>query len=161
MANSLGSFQLTGATVTNLKQTALPFEYRWSFVAPAYGKAAGNLLLVRPRVIGTKSRDLLERKDPRQYPIENACPQKDTDTIEITIPVGYEVDDLPPPVNADYSFASYHSKTEVSGNTLKYTRTFEVKELSVPTSKVEELKKFHRIIASDERSTAVLKPAAH
>jgi hypothetical protein len=161
MANSLGSFQLTSATVTNLKQTSLPFEYRWSFVAPAYGKTAGNLLLVRPRVIGTKSRDLLERKDPRQYPIENACPQKDTDTIEITVPAGYEVDDLPPPVNADYSFASYHSKTEVNGNTLKYTRTFEVKELSVPLSKVEDLKKLYRIIAGDERNTAVLKPVAH
>jgi hypothetical protein len=161
MANSLGVFQVTGATVTNLKQTSLPFEYKWSFVAPAYGKTAGNLLLVRPRVLGTKSRDLLERKEPRQYPIENESPSRDTDTIEITIPAGYEVDDLPPAVNADYSFASYHSKTEVNGNTLKYTRTYEVKELSVPVSKADELKKLYRIIASDERNTAVLKPATH
>jgi hypothetical protein len=112
-------------------------------------------------VIGTKYRDLLERKEPRQYPIENPSPQRDTDTIEITLPAGYEVDDLPPPVNADYSFASYHSKTEAQGNVLRYTRTFEVKELSVPVSKVDELKKLYRIIASDERNTAVLKPAAH
>src|SRR2546430_7627391 len=82
-------------------------------------------------------------------------------SFEIALPAGYEVDDLPPPVNADYSFASYHSKTEVNGNTLKYTRTFEVKELSVPLSKVEDLKKLYRIIASDERNTAVLKPATH
>jgi len=116
---------------------------------------------VRPRVLGTKSRDLLERKEPRQYPIENESPSRDTDTIEITIPAGYEVDDLPPAVNADYSFASYHSKTEVNGNTLKYTRTYEVKELSVPVSKADELKKLYRIIASDERNTAVLKPATH
>lgn len=53
---------------------------------------------------------------------------------------------------------SYHSKTEVKGDTIEYTRTFEVKELSVPVSKSEELKKFYRIVASDERSTAVLKP---
>jgi hypothetical protein len=69
--------------------------------------------------------------------------------------------DLPPPVNADYSFASYRSKTEVRGNSLKYTRTSEVKELSVPLSKVEDLRKLYRIIASDERNTAVLKPATH
>jgi hypothetical protein len=43
----------------------------------------------------------------------------------------------------------------------KYTRTFEVKELSVPLNKVEELKKLYRIIAGDERNTAVLKPAGH
>ena len=40
-----------------------------------------------------------------------------------------------------------------------YPRTFDFKELSVPPSKADELKKFYRIIASDERSTAVLKPA--
>jgi hypothetical protein len=71
------------------------------------------------------------------------------------------VDDLPPPVNADYSFASYHSKAEVTGKTLKYTRTFEIKELSVPVSKAEELKTFYRTIGNDERNTAVLKPGAN
>lgn len=78
-------------------------------------------------------------------------------SFEITLPPGYEVDDLPPPV-ADFEFASYHSKTEVKGNVIGYTRTFEVKELRVPVSKSEELKKFYRTIASDERNTAVLKP---
>ena len=81
----------------------------------------------------------------------------DTDSFEITLPSGYEVDDLPPPVDADFGFASYHSKTEVKGNVIGYSRTFEVKELSVPVSKAEELKKFYRIIAGDERSTAVLR----
>jgi hypothetical protein len=90
--------------------------------------------------------------------VEFDGPVKNTDTFEIALPAGYEVDDLSPAVNADYSFASYHSKTEVNGNTLKYTRTFEVKELSVPLSKVEDLKKLYRIIAGDERNTAVLKP---
>jgi hypothetical protein len=60
----------------------------------------------------------------------------------------------------DFGFASYHSKTEVAGNAIRYERTFEVKELSVPASKAEDLKKFYRIIASDERNTAVLKPAS-
>jgi hypothetical protein len=31
----------------------------------------------------------------------------------------------------------------------------------VPLSKVEDLKKLYRIIASDERNTAVLKPTVH
>ena len=68
---------------------------------------------------------------------------------------------MPPPVNADYSFASYHSKAEVTGKTLKYARAFEIKELSVPASKADELKKFYRVIGNDERNTAVLKPTAN
>jgi hypothetical protein len=161
LSHSLATFQITKASVGNLQLTDQPFLYNYSVVAQNYAKSAGNLLLVRPRFIGNKSSDLLETKEPRKYPVEFEGPSRDTDTFEIALPPGYEVDDLPPPVNADYSFASYHSKTEVNGNTLKYTRTFEVKELSVPLSKVEDLKKFYRIIAGDERSTAVLKPAAH
>jgi Domain of Unknown Function with PDB structure (DUF3857)/Transglutaminase-like superfamily len=161
LAQSLATFQITKASVSNMQLTDQPFVYNYSVVAQNYAKTAGNLLLVRPRFVGSKSSDLLETKDPRKYPVEFDGPARDTDSFEITIPIGYEVDDLPPPVNEDYSFASYHSKTEVSGDTLKYSRTFEVKELSVPLNKVEDLKKLYRIIASDERNTAVLKPVGH
>ena len=161
ISHSLPTFQITKASFSNLNQLDQPFGYQYSLVAQNYAKTAGNLLLVRPRILGSNSSDLLEKKEPRMYPVEFDGPAKNTDTIEITMPPGYEVDDLPPPANADYSFASYHSKTEVNGNTLKYTRTFEVKELSVPVSKVEDLKKLYRIIAGDERNTAVLKPASH
>jgi hypothetical protein len=66
-------------------------------------------------------------------------------------------DELTPPVDADYGFASYHSKSELVGQTLRYTRTIEIKELSVPVSKAEDLKAFYRVIYADERNVAVLK----
>src|ERR1700675_201739 len=161
LANSLTTYSLTKASVTNLNQMDQPFIFDYSLVAQNYAKTAGNLLLVRPRVIGNKSSGLLETKEPRKYPVEFEGPSRDTDTFEITLPQGYEVDDLPPPIHAEYSVATYESKTETSGNVLRYTRTFEVKETSVPLSKVEDLKKLYRIIAGDERNTAVLKPAVH
>ena len=160
LSHSLTTYQITKATVSNLHATDLPFEYNYSIVADNYAKAAGNLLLVRPRVFGIKARGLLETKEPRQYPVEFDGPERDTDVFEITLPAGYEVDDLPPPVKADYGFAAYESKAEMVGGVLRYTRTFEVKQLSVPVSKVDELKKFYRIIANDERNAAVFKPAA-
>jgi hypothetical protein len=46
-----------------------------------------------------------------------------------------------------------------AGKSLVYTRTFEIKEVSVPLDKIDDLKKFYRIIGSDERGTAVLKTA--
>ncbi len=159
LSHSLSIFQITKATVVNLQETRQPFGYRYSIVAPDYAKTAGGLLLVRPRVVGTKSSGLLETKEPRQLPVEFEGPSLDTDTFEITLPPGYEVDELPPPLDLNYSFATYHSKTEANGNVLRYTRTMEVKELSVPVSKVEELRTFYRRIAGDERNTAVLKPA--
>ena len=159
LAGSLGSFQITRAALLNVQQTDRPFGFNYSFESPNYAKNAGDLLLVRPRVIGMKGSALLETKEPRRFPIEFEEPAQDTDSFEITIPPGYEVDDVPPPVDADYGFASYHSKTVVIGNVVDYTRTFEVKELSVPVNQAEDLKKFYRIIAGDERNTVVLKPS--
>jgi hypothetical protein len=161
LAESLSNYRLTHATVTNLTHNDQPFGYDYSLVVDNYAKAAGNLLLVRPRVLGSRSSALLETKEPRKFPVEFPGPSLDSDTFEITLPAGYEVSDLPPPVDVDYDFASYHSKTEANGNTLKYTRRLEVKDLTVPVAQMETLKKFYRIIASDERNTAVLQPAAH
>jgi hypothetical protein len=159
LANSLSNFHITRATLINFQETDRPFGFKYSFVSDNYAKNAGNLLLVRPRVIGTKALAFLETKEPRKFPIELEEPTRDTDSFEITIPAGYTVDDLPPPVDADFGFASYHAKTVVNGNVVDYTRTFEVKELSVPAAQAEELRKFYRIIASDERNTVVLKAA--
>ena len=112
---------------------------------------------MRPRVLGTKALAILETKDPRKYPFEFEGPYRDTDSFDITLPVGYEVDELPPPTDVEYSFGTYHSRTEASGQVLHYTRSMEIKELSVPVSQMDDLKKFYRIIASDERNTAILK----
>lgn len=159
LADSLSLFRITHASITNLNQTDQPFGFNYTFEAQGYAKDAGGLLLVRPRVLGVKSSGVLETKEPRKFPIEFEGPSHDSDTFDITLPPNLVVDDVPPPVDADYGFASYHSKTEVKGNVIHYSRTFEVKELSVPVAKVDDLKKFYRIIAGDERNTVVLKAA--
>jgi len=157
LASALPSYRITKAQVINLSRTDQPFGFDYSFQSTGYAKNAGGLLLVRPRVLGNKGYGFLETKEPRNFPIELEAPARDIDSFEITIPAGYVVDDIPPPVDADYGFASYHSKTEIKGNVIDYTRTFEVKELSVPVSRADDLKKFYRIIAGDERNTVVLK----
>jgi hypothetical protein len=100
---------------------------------------------------------LLETRESRQHTIEFAAPARNTDEFEITVPAGYVPDSLPAAVNEDLGFVTYHSATTFNGNVLRYTRTLEVKELRVPASKSEPLKKFFRAIEADERNPAVLK----
>jgi hypothetical protein len=159
LGSSLPGFQITRAIVVNFEHTDRPFGFNYTFRSDNYAKLAGNLLLVRPRVLENKSSGILETKEPRKFPVEFDGPSRDTDKFDIALPPGYEVDELPPPMDAEFSFGSYHSKTEASGNVLHYTRALEIKELSVPVSQMDELKKFYRMIATDERNTAVLRPA--
>ena len=89
---------------------------------------AGNLLLVRPRILGSKSSAILETKEPRKFALEFDGPSRDTDSFDITLPAGYEVDELPQPMDVDYSFGSYHSKTEATGKFCITLASMEIKE---------------------------------
>jgi hypothetical protein len=160
LSQALPSFQITKAVAANVDDEIKPFQYRYSIVVPGYAKSAGNLVVVRPRVVGTQASAILEKSEARSLPVEFECLSSDSDTFEISLPSGYVADDLPPPVNMDYSFASYHSKTETDGRVLRYSRTMEIKQLTVPLDKIGELKMLYRAIASDEKNNAVLRPAA-
>jgi hypothetical protein len=103
------------------------------------------------------SSGLLETKEPREQAVEFEAPVRNTDTFEITLPAGYVPDSLPDAAAEDLGFISYRSSTTFKGNVLRYTRTLEVKELSVPLAKVAALRQFYRVIEDDERNSALLK----
>ena len=159
IGSSVGGFTLTKATVGNLEAYDQMLILNYQFVAPNYAQTAGNLLLVRPRVLGGKASTLLEEKE-RKYPVEFDTATLQTDQFDLTLPQGYVPDELPPPVRIDFDFATYSSKVEmVSGNVLRYSRTYQVKEVVVPSSRLGDLKRFYRQILTDESSAAVFKKA--
>ncbi len=157
LAASLATFQVTKAEVANLRAPDRPFEWRYSIEVDHYARPTGALLLVRPRVIGTKLLKFLDSAETREYPIEFDEPERDTDRFDIALPEGYEIDELPPPVDLDDGFAAYHSKTEVVGRTLHYSREYRISTVSVPADKADQLRALYRVIESDERTSAVLK----
>jgi len=160
VAGSFTSFDILKAAVTAVRVNDQPVEWNYTLEAPHYAKSAGNMILVRPRLLGTKSSALLETPHPRRFPIEFTGAERDSDVFEVELPKGYVVDELPAPVNEDYGFIAYHSKTEAVGHKLRYTRTFEIRDLSVPVDKAAQLKELYRIIYQDERAQAVLEPTA-
>jgi hypothetical protein len=160
LTGSLSDFAVTKAGIMNPEPGDKPFEWRYSVEAEHYARTSGDLLLVRPRVLGHDSSGLLETKEPRENAIEFDGPERDADDFDIALPAGYEVDELPNPVDLDYGFASYHSKSQLVGHVLHYSRVMEIRELSVPVTRANELREFYRYVASDERNVAVLKRAA-
>jgi uncharacterized protein DUF3857/transglutaminase superfamily protein len=159
LGQSLAGFVLTGGQILNLEKYDESLVLNYNFVAENYAKTAGNLLLVRPRVLGEKSQNLEESK-PRKYSVEFPMATLETDQFEIALPPGYVVDELPSPVKVEFPFGEYRSQLEASGNTLRYQRTYEIKGVEVPAQHLDELKIFFRQISADERSTAVLRRAS-
>ena len=152
LANDLRGFLLQKTELQNLEKYDENLMLTYRFIAEGYAKKVGNLLLVRPRVLGRKSWMLLEVRKERKYPVEFPSTSLQTDMVEITLPIGYQVDELPPPVDLKNDFAEYRSEAEVEGNVLRFRRRYVVKVVVVPTDHLAELKQFFRAIADDERN---------
>lgn len=156
LAVFLNNFELRSATLGNLNAYDQPLVLTMTFQSPGYAKTVGNMVLVRPRVLGQKANMILEGKQ-RKYPLEFEAASLETDHYELQVPPGLVVDELPPPTHLDCGYAEYESKTEFSGNSLKYTRSYSVKKVLVPQEDLAKVKKFFRQVAADEENTVVFK----
>jgi hypothetical protein len=161
LGSFLPNFRLTAASLGNLEQYDKIFVLNYQFSVPNYAQSAGDLLLVRPRILGEKASTILEEKD-RKYGIEFETATSETDLFEVTLPPGYVPDELPRPLKIDYDFATYSSKVEMTdGNVLRYTRSYQMKDVMIPPARLGDLKKFFHEILADEASTAVFKKSAN
>ena len=157
----LTSFTLTNATLGNLNEYDQSLVLKYKFMAEGYAKMAGDLMIIRPRVLGSHDFNIegLLNGKPRKYPIEFREATRQDDVFDITLPTGYVADDLPKPVNADCPYASYQSSVEISDGVLHYKRTYVLKDVTVPEGKVDEIRGFFHEVVNDEKSSAVLKRA--
>ena len=135
--------------------SASPLELDYSFRVANYARNAGDLLLVRPRILGSDAWSL--PREERAWPIDLSAVQTRSDHIDLTLPPGYVVDELPDPVSLDTDFASYHSAVTADATTLHYTRDYTVKQLQLDASRYDDLRKFSERVAYDEATSAVLR----
>ncbi len=128
---------------------------QYQVTANGYAQHSGPLVLLRPRVLGETAIQLDWAK--RKLPVEFSGATKEEDTFEIQLPPGYTVDDLPDATHVDVGFASYTSKIESRGSTIRYWREYVVNDPDVGTDKLADLRKLENAIYEDESATAVLK----
>jgi hypothetical protein len=149
------SFTVSDVKVENAQAFNKDLTTSFSFSADRYARPAGSLLMVRPRVIGSEG--LEADNKPRVVPIDLDQTMQEKDDFTIQLPDGYTTDEVPDPVKLDVGFASYESSTEVSGNALHYTRTYTVRQVTLPASRYADVRKLAETIAADEQTRAVLK----
>ena len=160
LANSLSDFTLTGASIGNLDKYEETLSLDYKIISPRYANAAGDLLFVRPRVVGDKGTGMLRlftEQKPRQFPIEFPEATRQDDVFDITIPAGYVIDGLPKPVQATCDYATYKSETNFANGVLHYSRTFQINDVVIPKEKLPVIRDFLQQVAADQEASAVLR----
>ena len=78
------------------------------------------------------------------------------ETVRITLPEGFKVDELPPPVNVKSIFGKFAATWKVEGGVLLFTRTIEIPAQTVPAAKYTELREFLDSIGGSAELPVVL-----
>lgn len=155
IAHDVMSASLTGLKVENLDALNKELSTSFNLEAAHFASVTGPLLMVRPRVFGSYALGVDHKE--RKVAIDLDYTMRGNDEFDIQIPEGFVVDELPDPVSVDVGFASYQSKTELRGKMLHYSRTYTMRQVTLPAEKYGELQKLAGAIAADEQSQAVLK----
>jgi hypothetical protein len=155
LRRDLDSVSIEKVAAEHSTDLSLPLELDYSFRVANYARSAGDLLLVRPRILGSDAWAL--PRESRAWPIDLSAVQTRSDHIDVTLPPGYVVDELPDPVSLDTDFASYHSVVTADATSLHYSREYTVKQLQLDASRYDDVRKFGERVAYDEATSAVLK----
>jgi Domain of Unknown Function with PDB structure (DUF3857)/Transglutaminase-like superfamily len=155
LGNDFTTFTVAGFQVQNAAALNKDLTTSYSLTADHFGKTMGPLLMIRPRVLGSEG--LEADRETRHVPINLDETMQEKDDYSIALPAGYTVDEIPEPVKLDLGFASYESSSNVKDNILHYTRTYTVREVTLPADRYSDVQKLAGVIAADEQNRAVLK----
>jgi hypothetical protein len=154
LQNDLSSFSIDSSSAQNAREINKSMVLQYSFTANGYAQSTGDLLLLRPRVVGRHARPYNNK--PRAYPIDLGETGTWRDRIDVVLPAGYTVDDVPASVDLDVGFASYKSDIKADGGVLHYSREYVVRQLDLAPEKSADVSKLMAVINADENSSAVL-----
>ncbi len=148
-----------GAKFTKIEPADNHAEGRFAldveFTATSYGQSMQNRLLVfQPTVIGRTGTGWLA-PTTRRHPVVLES-KSFNETARFTLPVGFDVDELPDPVKLDSDFGSYTASYEVKDGQLLYTRRLVQRAATIPAEKYAEVRAFFGRVRASEESPVVL-----
>lgn len=155
LGSDFGQFKVADVKVENASALDKDLITTYALEVGSFARTMGPLLMLRPRVLGHEGPEPDHKA--RHIAVDLGATEQITDDYAITLPSGYAVDEVPDPVKVDLGFASYESSSHVVNNTLHYTRTYTVRQLTLPAEKYADVQRLAGIIYADEQNQAVLK----
>lgn len=148
----------TSATISKLEPKEpgpAEFTLDFGFSAPHYAQLMqGRLLVFKPALLahdGWPNLNDTSRKTPIVLEARSF-----TDSIEVQVPEGFIVDELPPSVRAETSFASWEASVSVTEEKLIFTRKLQLETSIIPAEEYRQVRDFFNRVAESEQEPVVL-----
>jgi transglutaminase-like putative cysteine protease len=153
--SQLNNLDLSEINFDNNK-TDVVFTENISFEATNYISKAGDRLLLAPNIFNRLGYITAPKKERSQKLLINRGKAYD-DSIEITLPEGYEVEAMFNPIEINTEFGSYLAKVEELGaSKIKYSRKFSLFDGEYEKEKYSDFVAFINAITKEDSNKIVL-----
>jgi len=152
----LAHYTVAGVAIENLDDPESDLVTKYTIAATSYAVRAGDMTLVRPRVLGQKPETIVDVAERKQGYVTEG-PSLQTDDIEIAVAPTLKLDELPEPVTVSTPAVQYSSQSEFKDGVLRYRRNYTLNTFFVAREALPELNKAFARILADERASAIFK----
>ena len=114
----------------------------------------GRLLIVTPGNLALPVEYALPAR-PRRLPIQIFA-RAHTDSVTLTVPAQFKVDEIPDPVKIDSPYGSYRAQWKVEGAKILFEQSTEIEDTLAPASEYAKMREFFDKISSGQHSPVVL-----
>jgi hypothetical protein len=124
-------------------------------LAPSYAAATGKRLFIAPNIFD-RSRTRLPADSVRKYDYITDEAYTDIDSVQIAVPVGYQLESVPKDVTIDGKFGSYRSSVRFESDKLIYYRYLQQTARRYPPGDYGGLVNFYDQLYNADNSRVVL-----
>ena len=134
---------------------SLVAEYKLKI--PGWVSGAGRRALLPVGIFSAPEKRVFEHTE-RVHPIYFEYPFEKDDDVTISLPLGWEVNSLPPAKNQDAKAALYELKAEKDKSTIHLNRKLKVDLLLLEAKYYAALRNFFQVVRSGDEEQIVLQP---
>ena len=151
---------IPGAVVSGLKinKDASPDEplvFEYTIKANNYANRLGRLLVIRPVLVWVQQSPVFTRAE-REIPVMFEMKSVKEDTIKITLPGGFKLDEVPSNTEIKRDFGEFNLSYRTSERQVIVQRRLAISKQMVPAAEYAEIKKFFDHAQSASQSSIVL-----
>jgi Domain of Unknown Function with PDB structure (DUF3857) len=162
LAKDFPDIKIDSITIANLDNTAESFKRVVYCAIPNAATTAGDLIYIKPS-LKTDFDENPFKQPKREYPVDFPYPFKDQFVLNLTIPDGYTVEEMPKSikVNLPENGGTFQYLSAVNGNVIQLIIKIQLEQLRFEPEDYVLVKEFFNQIATKSAEQVVLKKKAN
>jgi len=139
------------------KSSSLTLVAEYTLKVQGWASGAGHRTVLAVELFGNEEKHTFEHAN-RVHPIYFRYPYEEVDDVNIDLPLGWQVQNVPAEKTKDAKVISYSLKTENKKNAVHVSRDFKVDIVQLDPKYYPALRSFYELVRTGDEDQIVLQP---